>query len=87
MKQMAVMNNDQIKEGMLDTLHKLQCTMQFFNHELGKVEDYLELDAFDRDMLIAFYTHLKIAYEQVVFHYEFFEDFEEYMDDSDNGDE
>lgn len=84
---MDVMNNDQLKEGIIDTLHKLQCTMQFFNHELGKVEGCLELDAFDRDMLIAIFTHIKIAYEQVVFHYEFFENFEEYMDESNDGEE
>ena len=76
---MARMNNDEIKKDMLDKLHKLQCTMQFFNQELGKLEDYIELDKLDREMLIAFYIHLVIAYEQVVYHYELFDGVDDYF--------
>lgn len=82
---MSRLNNDQIKENMQDTLHKLQCTMQFFNHELGKLEDYIELDKLDREMLIAFYIHLQMAYEQVNYHYELFEGVDDYFES--HGDE
>lgn len=82
---MSRLNNDQIKENMLDTLHKLQCTMQFFNHELSKLEDYIELDKLDREMLIAFYIHLGLAYEQVNYHYELFEGVDDYF--KEHGDE
>lgn len=82
---MTRLSNEQLKEITLDKLHKLQCTMQFFNHELGKLEDYIELDKLDREMLIAFYIHLGIAYEQVEFHYEVFEDVDNYF--KEHGDE
>lgn len=82
---MTRLSNEQLKEITLDKLHKLQCTMQFFNIELGKLEDYIELDKLDREMLIAFYIHLGIAYEQVEFHYEVFEDVDNYF--KEHGDE
>jgi len=69
---MSRLNNDQIKENMLDTLHKLQTTMKFFNIRLGTLEDCIKLNKLDRDLLIAFYIHLGLAYEQIEYNHELF---------------